>query len=226
MVVAAISINPIDWKLMSGALKFIMPVKFPSVPCFDLAGTVVEAAEGGDFKTGDKVFVRLSTLLGGAAAKEVVLDASAAALIPEGMTFAEAAGLPLAGLTALQGLRDHGGLKTDGKAQSVLVVGASGGVGHLAVQIAVASGAKVTATCGSKNVALVKSLGANTVVDYQTQYLTQVLRDQEFDLVLDCVGQKGSLKTLTALTHKSGTLCHPRARPCGDFAKATVLVQT
>jgi NADPH:quinone reductase-like Zn-dependent oxidoreductase len=105
--------------------------------------------------------------------------------IPAGMDPGEAAGLPLAGMTALQGLRDRGGLPLEGARERVLVVGASGGVGHFAVQIARVAGATVVGVCSGRNAALVASLGAHEVVDYTSP---DPYRGQApFDIVLDCV---------------------------------------
>jgi NADPH:quinone reductase-like Zn-dependent oxidoreductase len=118
--------------------------------------------------------------------------------MPDAMPFADAAGIPLVGITALQGLRDRGGLPMEGAGWRVLVVGASGGVGHLAVQIARAAGAEVVGVCSAKNAAMVLGLGANAVVDYAAPnpYDGQA----PFDLVLDCVaGDPGPfLPLLTA----------------------------
>ncbi len=106
--------------------------------------------------------------------------------MPAQLDFGEAAGLPLAGMTALQGLRDVAGLPMAGATQRVLVVGASGGVGHLAVQLARAMGATVVGVCSARNAEFVKSLGAHAVVDYAAKdpYAGQA----PFDVVLDCVG--------------------------------------
>lgn len=187
--VSAFSINPIDWKLMSGKFRFLMPAKFPAVPCFDLAGVVEDANGSPRFKNGDKIFVRLSAKRGGAAQERVAVDASVAAKIPDGMSSSDAAAIPLAALTALQGLRDHGGMRTSGETKRVLIVGASGGVGHFAVQIAAAAGAYVVGVCGTHNVELVKSLGANEVIDYRKQDDFRSKSGLPYDLVLDCVGQ-------------------------------------
>jgi len=188
--VKAFSINPIDWKIMSGQLRFLVPQKFPVIPCFDVAGIVEDDNGTHGYKNGDKVFVRLKSNSGGAARKSVSVDGAVAAKIPENLSFAEAAAMPLAGLTALQGLRDYGGLDLSGSKARVLIVGASGGVGHYAVQIARASGAHVTAVCGSRNVELVSSLGANEVIDYRKQSDFKSSEHIPYDIIFDCVGQK------------------------------------
>ena len=183
--VLACGVNPVDWKRAGGAMRLIMPVSLPAVPGFELAGEVVEVGPGvAGFPAGTRVHARISNK-GGAAAELAVVGADTLVPVPAGMDSGEAAGLPLAGMTALQGLRDRGGLPLQGARQRVLVVGASGGVGHLAVQIAHAAGATVVGVCSGRNAALVASLGADEVVDYAKEDAYRGLAP--FDLVLDCV---------------------------------------
>ncbi|HYE34188.1 NAD(P)-dependent alcohol dehydrogenase [Methylocaldum sp.] len=181
--VAAGSVNPVDWKLHDGSLRFLVPVRFPSIPGFDLAGDVVEAgANVRRFRPGDRVMACLSFRNFGSAAEFALVEEGLAALIPKGMNDHEAAALPLAGLTALQALRDLGRLQ---KGHRVLIVGASGGVGHYAVQIAKALGANVFAVCSTANVSWVQELGADEVIDYtQTAEFGPAA---SFDLILDTV---------------------------------------
>ena len=185
--VLASSVNPVDWKVASGKLRPWRSASFPHVPGFDVAGEVVERGPGVEaFPLGSLAFGRLIHARGGASAELCLLGTDVAAPIPTGMDPVEAAGLPLAGITALQGLRDDAGMPLQGATQRVLVVGASGGVGHLGLQIAVAAGAQVTAVCSGRNVGLVRGLGAHEVIDY-TQ--PDPYKDQApFDIILDCVG--------------------------------------
>lgn len=184
--VYATSVNPVDWKAASGRAWPILRPRFPQVPGTDVCGEVVEVGEGvTGFPLGARAHARIRGI-GGATAEYALAGADVSALVPEGMDAGEAAGLPLAGMTALQGLRDEGGLPMEGATQRVLVIGASGGVGHLAVQIARAAGAHVTGVCSQRNVALVASLGAHEVVDYTAPDPYRGLAP--FDLVLDCVG--------------------------------------
>ena len=163
--VVTTSVNPVDWKMASGAIRLYMPAKFPCIPGFDLSGEVVEQGSGvTEFPPGTRVHARIATP--GASAEYAVADAAMVARLPKEMNWAQAAALPLAGMTALQGLRDRAGLPMAGATQRVLIVGASGGVGHLAVQIAVAAGARVTGVCSARNLELVKKLGAHDVLDY------------------------------------------------------------
>ncbi len=179
------SINPVDWKQASGSIRLIMPVKLPCVPGYDLAGEVVEAgANARAFTPGMRVHTRLA--VSGASAEYALCDLTTLSPVPDGMSDDEAAGMPLAGMTALQGLRDECLLPLSaGTGQRVLIVGASGGVGHLAVQIAKATGAHTVGVCSARNVDLVRSLGADAVIDYTKP---DPYRGQPpFDVVLDCV---------------------------------------
>lgn len=182
--VVASSINPVDWKMASGAIRLYMPAHFPCIPGFDVAGEVVEIGAGVTaFAPGARVHARIAKP--GTAAEYAVADATLVAPLPDGMDFVEGAALPLAGMTALQGLRDRGRIPMTGASARVLIVGASGGVGHLAVQIAVAAGADVTGVCSTRNVARVAALGARHVVDYTQPDPYRGLAP--FDVVYDCV---------------------------------------
>lgn len=182
VAVRAMAINPIDWKVMSGKFRLVVPVKRPAVPVFDLVGVVEEVGpDVDDFVVGQRVFVRNDIMPGGAAAESAVVSASVTALAPDGVDDAQLAAVPLAGMTALQGLRTIGGL-ADGK--RVLVLGASGGVGHIAVQLAHDAGAHVTGVCSAANAAFVRNLGADDVVDYTTS----ADDGGPYDAILDCVG--------------------------------------
>lgn len=185
--VLASSVNPIDWKMASGKLRLVIPAKFPQVPGFDVAGDVVELGPGvQDFLVGERVHARIAKGGTGASAEFALAGVDVTAKAPAGLEPGEAAGLPLAGLTALQGLRDRAGLPLQDARERVLVVGASGGVGHLAVQIARAAGATVVGVCSGRNAALVTQLGAHEVIDYTRP---DAYRGQAaFDIVLDCVG--------------------------------------
>ena len=162
--VAACSVNPIDWKLRSGLLRWLAPLRLSAVPCFDFAGVVQALGpQAAGFAAGERVFGMLPMAGLGAAAECLAVDAAYVAAMPAGLDFQAAAGLPLAGMTALQALRDQGRLAAG---QRVLVVGAAGGVGHYAVQIAKAMGARVAGVCGPRNLDLVRGLGADEVIDY------------------------------------------------------------
>jgi NADPH:quinone reductase-like Zn-dependent oxidoreductase len=215
--VLASSINPVDWKIASGKLRLIMRVKLPTVPGFDVSGKVAEL--GTDVKgyaIGDLVHARIATTAGtGACAEFSVVGADVLNKIPTRMGSAEAAALPLAGLTALQALRDGTGLPMAGARERVLVVGASGGVGHFAVQIARNAGATVVGVCSGRNAELVLSLGAHKVIDYTkpNPYRGQT----RFDIILDCVG--GSPFPWIRLLHNRGRYASIMPGP-GVFARS------
>ena len=181
--VHAAGTNPVDWKIRGG----MMPLPKEAMPIilgYDVAG-VVEAvgAEVKGFKPGDEVFAYLSLQRGGGYAEYTIVRESEAAMKPKNADFVHAAAVPLAALTAWQAMFDTAGLK---EGQTVLIHGGAGGVGHFAVQLAKARGAKVIATASEKNVAFVRSLGADTVIDYKAQKFEDVAND--VDVVLDPIG--------------------------------------
>lgn len=185
--VFANSANPADWHILRGApffARFTTGLFKPKDKILgaDFAG-IVEAV-GNDvahFKVGDRVFGAI--LEGGAFAEYTCVPANVCAKMPEKTHFAEMASVPIAGVTAFQALITHGQLKAG---ESVLINGSSGGVGHFAVQIAKAYGAKVTAVCSSKNIDFVKSLGADQVIAYDTENIHQ--HNGKYDLVIDTNG--------------------------------------
>lgn len=185
--VSANSANPADWHILRGEpffARFTYGLFKPSdkIPGADFAGTVeAVGVNAGAFKVGDRVFGE--TLIGGAFAEYVCVPASVCAVMPEGAGFSEIAAVPTAGLTALQALITHGRLQAG---ETVLINGASGGVGHFAVQIAKAYGATVTAVCSGKNIDFVKSLGADRVIAYDQENIHQ--HDGKYDLVVDTNG--------------------------------------
>jgi 2-desacetyl-2-hydroxyethyl bacteriochlorophyllide A dehydrogenase len=183
--VHASSINPIDWKTRQGKLKLILGSKFPMILGFDVSGEVVEiGSQVTQFKPGDLVYGCLDQRTGGAYQEYAAVSEKAAALKPNNLTHEQAAAVPLAAMTALQALRDLGQLKAE---QRVLVNGASGGVGLFAIQIAKVLGAsEVTGVCSRNNAELVKSSGADRVIDYQQQ---DFAHDQaQYDVIFDVVG--------------------------------------
>lgn len=185
--VRASSVNPIDWKLASGKLRLIRPIALPFVPGFDVAGEVTALGAGvTTFAVGDRVHARLAHAIGAASAELTIAGLDVTTKMPAGMSFADAAAIPLAGMTALQGLRDRLGMPMQGASGRVLVVGASGGVGHFAVQIARAAGAHVVGVSSTRNLDLVRELGAHDVIDYTRP--DPYARQAPFDAILDCVG--------------------------------------
>ena len=184
--VRAASVNPADWYAMAGFPYVARPQMGLRTPRarlgLDVAGEVVAVGERVTrFKAGDEVFGAGSgTLAEYAAVPEDALVAK-----PANLSFEQAAAVPVAGLTALQGLRDKGGIRPG---RRVLINGASGGVGTFAVQVAKAFGADVTGVCSPRNVELVASLGADQVIDYTRQDFTRTGR--RYDLLLDVAGSR------------------------------------
>jgi NADPH:quinone reductase-like Zn-dependent oxidoreductase len=198
--VHAAAVNPVDWKIRRGALRLILRLRFPYIPGGDIAGEVIDVGTGVNrFKPGDAVVAFVDIKRGGGYAELAIVRESAAALKPRSLSFVEAASLPIAGCTALQALRDVGGLRKGG---SSLINGGAGGVGHFAVQIAKALGASVAATCGTANVAFVESLGADSVIDYSRENFTR--RPERYDMVFDAVA-KSSFPACRHLLKPGGT---------------------
>jgi len=188
--VRAASVNPLDWKLMKGGpfiLRLLLGVGKPKIrrPGVDVAGQVEATGRNvTQFKPGDDVF---GTCRGAfaeyATSRSVPGMKSVLVIKPVKVTFEQAASAPVAALTALQGLRDKGRIQ---QGQRVLINGAAGGVGTFAVQIAKSFGANVTGVCSTSNVEMVRSIGADQVIDYTQQDLTK--SGHRYDIVLDCVG--------------------------------------
>jgi NADPH:quinone reductase-like Zn-dependent oxidoreductase len=184
--VHAESVNPLDWHFVTGIPYFarlLVGVRKPKagVPGVDFAGVVEAVGKDVDHvRPGDEVF-------GGrdGAFAEYVAVTKAVVAKPSGVSFEAAASVPIAGVTALQGLRDKGGLQAG---QKVLINGASGGVGTFAVQIAKALGAEVTAVCSPHNVETARSLGAGRVIDYTSEDFTR--EGGRHDLMLDIPGNR------------------------------------
>ena len=201
-------VNPIDWKLRIGAYQAFMPVTFPASPGIDVSGTIEEVGPGvTTWKKGQAVFgVARGSYAQFALAKDVDLVAK-----PDGISFEIAASLPVGALTAWQ-LVEEAGVKAG---QKVLVQGASGGVGLFAVQFAKLRGAHVVGSTSTGNIAFVKGLGADEVLDYTKGPLPI----RELDVVIDTVG--GSVfDSSYRLLKKGGTLVSPAGQPNAETAKS------
>ncbi len=186
-VVEASSVNPIDWKLAKGMLRWIRPMRLPWTPTFDGAGHVDAVGPGVQgWAVGDRVATRIGSKGGGAAAELAVANVVHCARVPDGVDIEAAAAVPLAGMTAWQGLFDAGGMAHDAAGLRVLIIGAAGGVGHLAVQLAVETGAEVIGACSTANVDRVRSLGVLDVIDYREE--PDYGRCGPYDVVYDTVG--------------------------------------
>jgi NADPH:quinone reductase-like Zn-dependent oxidoreductase len=195
--VRAAGVNIADWAIMSGLPYIARPVYGLRKPKHvvrgtDVAGTVEAVGSGVTrFHVGDEVFGWCT----GAYAEYAAASEDALALKPAHLTFEQAASVPMAAMVALQALRDHGHVQAG---QTVLINGASGGIGTFAVQIAKALGAEVTGVCSTRNVDLVRSIGADHVIDYTKDDFTQ--NGQRYDFILDNVANHSLSELRGALT--------------------------
>lgn len=177
VAVQAAALNPKDVLIRKGRMRWLVGGRLPKIPGYDVAGTLLDPV--GSWGVGTPVFGMIQDHSGGGCAEVASLRPDEIARIPNGLTMEEAASLPLAGLTALQGLRDCLRVRSG---ESVLINGASGGVGTLAVQIARALGADVTAVSSARNHPLVQRLGAEHTIDYNTVDVTGQRVDHVFDV--------------------------------------------
>ena len=221
--VRAASVNPIDWHFMRGApyaLRLAAGWRKPKVTRLgvDVAGTVEAAGRNvTEFKPGDEVFGACR----GAFAEYVCTPESAVVRKPGGVTLEQAAATPVAAFTVLQSLRDRGRVQPG---QKVLINGAAGGVGTLAVQIAKSLGAEVTGVCSTRNVEMVRSLGADHVTDYtRDDFTTGGLR---YDLILDMVSNHSLAAFRRALSPTGTYLMIGAASGGGMLGPATLLIKT
>src|SRR3989338_2313409 len=182
----AAGVNPVDWKIREGYLQKIAPLQFPATLGGDFSGVIIKVGEGvSGFNEGDEVYGTALALGSGSGsfAEFIAADVKFIAKKPENTSNVEAAALPLAGVSALQALTEHIGLK---KGQKILIHGGAGGIGSLAIQIAKHLGAYVATTVSERDKEFVKKLGANEVIDYKNQYFSKMLKD--YDAVFDTVG--------------------------------------
>ncbi len=202
IALACTSVNPVDWKIREGMLADMFPHAFPLIPGWDAAGTVSAVGRNVDrFKTGDRVFAycRKPEIQFGTYCEYVSVHESAVALMPGNIGFAEAATIPLAGLTAWQSLFDAAKLSAG---ETILVHAGSGGVGGLAIQLAKQAGATVYTTARAVNHDYVRSLGADAAIDYAKESFVDALKKREadgIDVVFDTIGghvQQRSYKVL------------------------------
>lgn len=197
--VRAAGLNPVDFKFRQGMLRPIFRPRLPFGLGNEFAGEVI--ATGGEvsrFRPGDRVFARVAKDRGGAFAEQACVDEHHAALMPANLEYTAAAAVPLAGLTALQALRDELAVKPG---QRVFISGGAGGVGTFAIQIAKWLGAHVTTTASKRGEALVRSLGCDEAIDYTAEDISRVAG--RFDAGLDLVGGK-TLEQMFAIM-KPGT---------------------
>ncbi|SDC98942.1 NADP-dependent oxidoreductase [Glycomyces harbinensis] len=183
--VAGAAFNPVDTAIRSGGFQQIAPVAFPHTPGIDASGVITEIGEGvAGWNLGDAVIANLPMSAPGPSAEYVAAPADALAAAPKSIPLADASALPATGLTAWQGLFEHANLQAG---QRLLVNGAGGGVGGLAVQLAKRAGAEVTATASARSADRVEAAGADRIVDYTAVPVAEALEGERFDAVFHLV---------------------------------------
>src|SRR6185436_17209367 len=195
--VHAAAVNPLDWKVRQGSMRIVRRDSFPLILGYDLAGEVEAiGVEVSSFAPGDAVYAYSAQ--GGGYAEYALVEEEAAASKPASLSFAEAAAVPVAALTALQALRDKGELA---EGERLLVNGGAGGVGHFAVQIGKALGARVVAVASGRNQEFLRELGADRGIDYEEE---DFATDEEtFHVVFDAVG-KASFRDCDLILEEGG----------------------
>ena len=233
--VKAAAVNPVDWKIRDG-LGEMFGLKLPLILGCEVAGTVEMAGSGGpsgtgsppsrtgikDFAAGDEVYGYLSAHSGGYA-EYVTAPASEFVHKPKQIDFDTAASVPVAALTAWQGIFDHGKLASG---QRILITGASGAVGSMAVQLAKNKGARVIGTGSGRNEEFVRKLGADEFIDYKKEKFEEKVRD--LDVVFDTVGgdtQERAFQTLKGGGFLVSTVSPPSAEKAKEFGVAVAMVQ-
>ena len=203
--VKSAGVNPVDAAVVRGMMKDVIPSKFPMIPGWDVAGIVEETGHSASrFKEGDEVYAyaRRPVIQHGTFAEYISLPESYLALRPQNISMEAAGGIPLVGLTAYQSLFDAGNLQ---EGQTVLILGASGGVGTLAIQLAKMKGAKVIGVASKANHAYMKDLGADETIDYKENHVGEAVKKIEpngVDLIFHC--SRGNSLEQSIDTLKSG----------------------
>jgi alcohol dehydrogenase len=188
VIIKAAGVNPADWKIREGGLQQIISLQFPSTLGMDFSGVIKQVGEGishSDFKQGDEVYGQAGVISGGsgAFAEMALANTESIAHKPKRLSHAEAAGLPLVGVSAWKALVENIGLSKD---QKILIHGGAGGIGSIAIQLAKYLGADVATTVSTNDKQFVQELGAGQAIDYKTQNFEDILHD--YDAVFDTVG--------------------------------------
>ncbi|KAA9346446.1 NADP-dependent oxidoreductase [Larkinella humicola] len=210
----AAGVNLLDSKIKAGEFKAMLPYKLPLIMGHDVAGVVVEVGvKVKKIKVGDKIYARPADYRIGTFAEFIAIDEADVAIMPASLSMEEAASIPLVGLTAWQALVEKGNLK---KGQKVFIQAGSGGVGTFAIQLAKHLGATVATTTSAANLELVKSLGADVIIDYKTQDFESIL--SQYDLVLNSQDAATLEKSLRVL-RPGGKLISIAGPPDPEFAR-------
>lgn len=212
--VHAAGINPIDWKIRQGYMAQMMPLQFPATMGGDFSGVVTEVGGGvSGLRVGDEVYGQAGVLLGGSGtfAEYALVSSQNVAKKPKNVSHQEAASLPLAGVSAFQALLENINLK---KGQKILIHGGAGGIGSFTVQLAKYLGAYVYTTVSMEDVAYVKELGADEVIDYKSQKFEDIAKD--CDAVFDTVGGETYNRSFNVLK-KGGVILSMAEQPNAEL---------
>jgi alcohol dehydrogenase len=212
------AINPVDWKIREGYMQQMIPLQFPSTLGMDFSGIIKQVGEGvspSDFKQDDEVYGQAGVTNGGSGAfAEVALaNVESIAHKPNRLSHAEAAALPLVGVSAWQALVENIGLSKD---QKILIHGGAGGIGSIAIQLAKKLGAYVATTASTNDKQFVEMLGADEVIDYKTQPFEDVIHD--YDAVFDTVGGETYARSFRVLT-KDGIIVSMLEQPNSELMR-------
>jgi alcohol dehydrogenase len=211
--VFAASLNPIDYKIVQGALKMVQKLSFPSPMGFDGSGIVAAVgSQVSGLAIGDPVYFRAPRERRGSFAEQILIDQAFVTAKPERLSHQEAASLPLVALTVVQGLKDRAKAKAG---QSILIHAGSGGVGSFAIQYAKALGLSVTTTTSSRNVEMVRALGADHVIAYDQQDYRDL--PGRYDIVFDTLGKEATIDAFS-VAKRGGAVVSISGPPTAEMA--------
>jgi alcohol dehydrogenase len=216
VIIKAAGVNPADWKIREGGLQQIISLQFPSTLGMDFSGVIKQVGEGishSDFKQGDDVYGQAGVISGGsgAFAEMALANTESIAHKPKRLSHAEAAGLPLVGVSAWRALVENIGLSKD---QKILIHGGAGGIGSIAIQLAKYLGADVATTVSTNDKQFVQELGAGQAIDYKTQNFEDILHD--YDAVFDTVGGETYRRSFKVLK-KGGVIVSMLEQPNSEL---------
>lgn len=215
VLVKAAGVNPVDWKIREGYMQQMIKLQFPSTLGMDFSGVIKEIGDDGvfGFKQGDEVYGQASVITGGsgAFAEMALAPAQTIAHKPKNLSYNEAAGLPLVGVSAWQALVENIGLV---KGQKILIHGGAGGIGSIAIQLAKGLGAQVATTVSTDDKQFAQELGADEIIDYKTQKFEDTIRD--YDAVYDTVGSDTYTRSFRVLK-KGGVIVSMLEQPNAEL---------
>ena len=216
VIIKAAGVNPVDWKIREGGMQQIISLQFPSILGIDFSGVIKQIGEDlypSDFKQGDEVYGQAGVISGGsgAFAEMALVNTESIANKPKSLSHAEAAALPLVGVSAWKALMENIELSKD---QKILIHGGAGGIGSIAIQLAKNLGAHVATTVSANDKQFVQELGADVVIDYKTQTFEDVLH--EYDAVFDTVGGETYTRSFKVLK-KGGIIVSMLEQPNSEL---------